>query len=358
MRIVHITYAFGLGGIETMLRNIVNEQVKYGHEIHLIVINNAVNEELHDSLDKRIVFHNIGRHAGSKNPLPYVRLNMLLGSINADVIHLHYSSIARFIWLPSLKKKLCATQHDVCTKQNSKTLHLVKRLYAISNVVKDDIWNKMHLKSEVVLNGIKPELICHTPHKPNAKFKIVQVGRLMHEKKGQHILLKAIQKLISEGYKNMEVDLIGTGDSMDYLKTLANNLNISDCVHFLGAKEQSYIFKHLHEYDLFVQPSIYEGFGLTVTEAMAAKVPVLVSENQGPLEIIDNGQFGYYFKNMDIDDCAVKIALFLNRKNDVSMIDNAYNRVINLYNVEKTATIYLKKYEDFITSGYDDNLLE
>lgn len=40
------------------------------------------------------------------------------------------------------------------------------------------------------------------------------------------------------------------------------------------------------------------------------------------------------------------------------MIDNAYNRVINLYNVEKTATIYLKKYEDFITSGYDDNLLE
>lgn len=358
MRIVHITYAFGLGGIETMLRNIVNEQVKYGHEIHLIVINNAVNEELHDSLDKRIVFHNIGRHAGSKNPLPYVRLNMLLRAIEADVIHLHYSSIARFIWLPSLKKKLCATQHDVCTKQNSKTLHLVKRLYAISNVVKDDIWNKMHLKSEVVLNGIKPELICHTPHKPNAKFKIVQVGRLMHEKKGQHILLKAIQKLISEGYKNMEVDLIGTGDSMDYLKTLANNLNISDCVHFLGAKEQSYIFKHLHEYDLFVQPSIYEGFGLTVTEAMAAKVPVLVSENQGPLEIIDNGQFGYYFKNMDIDDCAVKIALFLNRKNDVSMIDNAYNRVINLYNVEKTATIYLKKYEDFITSGYDDNLLE
>lgn len=48
----------------------------------------------------------------------------------------------------------------------------------------------------------------------------------------------------------MEVDLIGTGDSIDYLKTLANNLNISDCVHFLGAKEQSYIFKHLHEYDL------------------------------------------------------------------------------------------------------------
>ena len=155
MRIVHITYAFGLGGIETMLRNIVNEQVKYGHEIHLIVINNAVNEELHDSLDKRIVFHNIGRHAGSKNPLPYVRLNMLLRAIEADVIHLHYSSIARFIWLPSLKKKLCVTQHDVCNAQNSKYLYKCKRIYAISNVVKQDIWDWVHLQSEVVLNGIK-----------------------------------------------------------------------------------------------------------------------------------------------------------------------------------------------------------
>ena len=36
MTIIHITYAFGLGGIETMLRNIANEQARFGYNIHLI----------------------------------------------------------------------------------------------------------------------------------------------------------------------------------------------------------------------------------------------------------------------------------------------------------------------------------
>ena len=352
MCIIHITYAFGLGGIETMLRNIVNEQIKSGHEIHLIVINDFVNKELHDSLDKRIVFHNIGRHAGSKNPLPYVRLNMLLRAIEADVIHLHYSSIARFIWLPLLKKKLCVTQHDVCNVQNSKYLYKCKRIYAISNIVKQDILNWVHQPSEVVLNGINPELIDHTPHQKNERFRIVQVSRLMHQKKGQHILIQAVHRLVTAGYTALEVDFIGDGESKEYLQAMVRELKLEDYVHFLGAKDQTYIFAHLHEYDLYVQPSIYEGFGLTVTEAMAAKVPVLVSENQGPLEIIDNGKYGYFFKDQDADDCAAKIKIFLTRQNETAQIEKAYQRVLRLYNVKATANTYLEKYNEFIDSNY------
>lgn len=133
----------------------------------------------------------------------------------------------------------------------------------------------------------------------------------MHEKKGQHILIKAVNKLIKQGYNQIRLDIIGDGDSHKYLKTLVKELDITEYVRFLGSKNQSYIYEHLCDYDLFVQPSIYEGFGLTVTEAMAAKVPVLVSENQGPIEIIDYGRLGYSFKNQDIDDCAAKIAIFL-----------------------------------------------
>lgn len=53
MVIIHITYAFGLGGIETMLRNIANEQARFGYNIHLIVINNNVNDELRTSLNEK-----------------------------------------------------------------------------------------------------------------------------------------------------------------------------------------------------------------------------------------------------------------------------------------------------------------
>ena len=352
MCIVHITYAFGLGGIETMLRNIVNEQIKFGNEIHLIVINDVVNKELYDSLDKRIIFHNIGRRAGSKNPTPYISLNLTLKKIKADVIHLHYSSIARFIWLPSLRNKLCVTQHDVCNIQNSRFLYKSKKIYAISNIVKHDIWNWVHLQSEVVLNGIKPELIDHSPHERNERFRIVQISRLMHQKKGQHILIQAVHRLVTDGYTGLEVDFIGDGESKEYLQAMVRELKLENYVHFLGAKDQTYIFAHLHEYDLYVQPSIYEGFGLTVTEAMAAKVPVLVSENQGPLEIIDNGKYGYFFKNQDANDCAAKIKLFLTNQNETAQIEKAYQRVLLLYNVKITAKNYLEKYKDFIDSSY------
>ena len=335
-----------------MLTNIANEQVALGHEVHIVVINNIVDRGLKEALDNRICFYCLMRKVASKNPLPYLRLNRLLRKINGDLIHLHYSSIARFIFLPELNTKLCVTQHDVCNAVNSKYLYKSKRIYAISNVVRDDIFEKVHLKSEVVMNGIKPELIDHTPHDSNGIIRIVQVSRLMHEKKGQHILIKAIAQLLEKGYNNISLDFIGEGESFDYLKGMAENLGVACYVNFLGKREQSYIFAHLHEYDLFVQPSIFEGFGLTVTEAMAAKVPVLVSENQGPLEIICNGRYGYSFRNQDVEDCAAKIELFINGQNDRSMVEAAYHRVISLYNVKVTAATYLQKYKEFIDSDY------
>lgn len=107
--------------------------------------------------------------------------------------------------------------------------------------------------------------------------------------KGQDILIEAIFILHQKGFKNISVDFIGDGESKDFLKELVKSKQLENQIHFLGSKEQSYIFSHLKEYDLFVQPSRKEGFGLTVTEAMVAKIPVLVSDQEGPMEIIKMG---------------------------------------------------------------------
>lgn len=350
MKIIHITYGLGLGGIETMLHNIVNEQATLGQKIFIIVINDIINNELKNSLDPRIKFICLKRKVSSISILPFIKLNYLLFKINPDIIHLHYSSIARFIFIPSLLHKTCVTQHDVCNKQNSQYLYKCKKIYAISNIVKSDIKKWTGLDSEVVLNGIDVDKIKHQQysHTETKLFKIVQVSRLMHEKKGQHILIHAVNKLIKQGYNQIRLDFIGDGESNEYLEILVKELDMKEYVRFLGSKDQSYIYEHLCDYNLFVQPSIYEGFGLTVTEAMAAKIPVLVSENQGPLEIIDYGKYGYSFKNKDIDDCATKIKIFLNEQNDKNMLEKAYRRVREKYNVKITAETYLNKYKTFI----------
>ena len=66
-------------------------------------------------------------------------------------------------------------------------------------------------------------------------------------------------------------------------------------VHVCIIKPQPYIVEHMADYDLLVQPSRWEGFGLTVAEAMAAKVLVSVSEGQGPAEVTCGYFYGWIF---------------------------------------------------------------
>lgn len=341
MKIVHVTWGFGLGGIETMLVNIANEQI-IDNEVTIIVLNPNVEHSLVATLNDKIRLICLNRAKGIKSLKAYWDLNLYLFRNHPDVIHLHYANIAKVI--PLFCNRTIVTMHDVCKGENSSNLHLCKKICAISEVVRKDIWEKEHLESVVVLNGIRPELFCQKKHKEDGVFRIVQISRLLHQKKGQHILIHALSRLVRMGYDHFSLDIIGEGESEVFLKTLVVELNLEEKIHFLGPKDQTYIQTHLCEYDLFVQPSLFEGFGLTVTEAMAAKVPVLVSENQGPLEIIENGKYGYAFKNGDIEDCAEKIALFLKHENDNRLIDLATERVYNLYNVKNTAKTYLLQY--------------
>ena len=57
-----------------------------------------------------------------------------------------------------------------------------------------------------------------------------------------------------------------------------------------GFKSREYVYENLCQYDLYVQPSIFEGFGLTLAEAIAAEVPVITSDLEGPVEVIAGGQ--------------------------------------------------------------------
>lgn len=352
MKIVHVTYGFQLGGIETMLHNIANEQASSGHEVSIIVINDIVNKELRATLDDRIRFICLKRKVGSRSFIHIFKLNLAIHAIRPDIIHLHYSSIARFLFDPFHKLHVCVTLHAMCTRQNSEYLYKTRHIYAISDVVKEDIMKWTGLDSETIYNGIDPGLIkTRESDRRGKEFRIVQVSRLVHTIKGQHILIQAVYELVKKGYSNIKLDLIGSGESLEYLTNMVNELKISGNVSFLGARSQNYIFSHLCRYDLFVQASLYEGFGLTVAEAMAAKVPVLVSETDGPMEVIDYGKCGYYFKNGDVADCASKIEMFINGQNDAAKTEEAYKRVLNNFDVKVTAAAYIRKYEEIIAES-------
>ena len=89
------------------------------------------------------------------------------------------------------------------------------------------------------------------------------------------------------------------------------------------------------DYHLLVQPSLSEGFGLTVTEGMAAGIPILVSDLPALLELTDRGTHGYYFKHNDVDALAQML-----------------HHIIEHY---EEALLLADKARQYVTANFDSN---
>lgn len=77
---------------------------------------------------------------------------------------------------------------------------------------------------------------------------------------------------------------------------------------------------------------------------MASKLPVIVSSDHGLEEVIDYGKYGYVFENGDPLACADKIEIFLKHENNPLQIEEAYQRVLDLYDIKVTVNTYINKY--------------
>ena len=103
MKIAHIHWSLGTGGIETMLPDIVSEQAKT-NEVALIIVNDWVEKSILAKVDKRVKVVLLNRHAGSKNPLPIIKLNLFLMRFRPDIIHTHAYQEIKLVFYPFGKR--------------------------------------------------------------------------------------------------------------------------------------------------------------------------------------------------------------------------------------------------------------
>lgn len=345
MKIAHVVWGMETGGVETMLVNIINEQV-VSNKVALFIINDYVEETIIKKISSKCIIKRINRKPGIKDYFKILKLNILIWMFNPDIIHVHSYQVSTLI---KGRWKIVRTIHN--THNKTKEYSKMDALYAISNAVKDYTVNQGFPNVIVVENGIDVNSFSRRGKRiPKENiYHIVQVGRLFSSQKGQDLLIKAISILVNEkGVTNFMMHFIGVGKSEDILRKMVKDLQISDYVFFEGFKDQDFIKNNLCSYDVFIQPSRYEGFGLTVAEAMAAKVPVLVSDIEGPMEIIDNGKYGMHFKKGDVVDLADKLEIILKGGYDYSMIDPAYDYVKEHYDVSITAKKYIEEYKKVI----------
>ena len=329
-----------------MLPDIANEQAKT-NEVALIIINDRVEPSILAKVNQeRVKVVSLNRHEGSKNPWPIIKLNLFLMKFRPDVIHTHAYREINLVFYPFGKR--VRTIHN--TYNVSDEYPKYDQLISISKAVYE-FTQKQGFDSVVADNGIPVSRIAHSKAAPftDGKLHFIQVSRWDLEQKGPDILLKALGILKNiYGINNFQMHFVGNGVDKSQLIKMTHELHLDDHVIFEGLKEQTWIYENLCRYDLFIQPSRYEGFGLTVAEAIAAKVPVLVSNIEGPLEIIDGGRLGMNFQNESAADCAVKLKSFIEYGRNDAQVMEAYQYVCEHYDVSITARKYIDVYQSIL----------
>jgi Glycosyltransferase len=122
---------------------------------------------------------------------------------------------------------------------------------------------------------------------PVKAYIVGNVGRL-HFQKNQKFVIEVFFELVKK-IPEAELLLIGKGPDEMMLKEYVNHLHLEDKVHFLG--EQHNIQDWLSAMDLFLFPSLFEGFGMAALEAEANGLPVLMSEEASSSELNLNDYF-------------------------------------------------------------------
>jgi glycosyltransferase involved in cell wall biosynthesis len=119
-------------------------------------------------------------------------------------------------------------------------------------------------------------------------FLVGNVGRLALQKGQRHLI--AAMPLLLERVPRARAIIAGRGDLEDYLRDLAQEMGVADHVHVLGPRKD--VPALMHAIDVFVMPSIWEGFGLVLLEAMAAGRPIVASRVATIPEVVADGETG------------------------------------------------------------------
>lgn len=354
MKIVHAIFSFMIGGAETMLVDIINEQSKTD-SVSLIIINSNVDKELLKTLDKNIPVYLLDRNPGNKFALPKVFFNVrkIISKINPDVIHCHDNKL--FPFFSQWRKKTCVTVHGVT--HSLIFLNRFRAVFSISGAVMKNLKARGNVNSILVYNGINiDQYKVKTDYSFNIdtdEIKIIQIGRLFPQWKGQDFAIRSLSFLVKK-YPNANIKLyfVGAGDGLKELENLTEKYKLQDRIVFLGKVDRDWVKNNLYKYSIMIQPSVFEGFGLTIIEGIASGLPVIATNIYGPKEILEKLDAGLLILPEDSKDLTEKISWVIDDYISGDIRNKKYmlqdRSQLRQFDIRETSSNYLLKYKKYI----------
>lgn len=205
-------------------------------------------------------------------------------------------------------------------------------------------------KTQVIYNSVNPDLLTASENDlkrlrrelmiPADAFVYLNVGRL-DRPKNHKLLLEAFQKALPE-VPNSYLLIVGAGDLDNELKKQAEDFQINEKVLFLGRRND--IGALLEIADVFIFPSLFEGLGIALVEAMFKSLACIASKIEVFEEVIADGETGLLIDPTSVEELKdAMIELYKNKDLRKSLGVNAFQQAQSKFNAAVTA----KQWEDF-----------
>lgn len=364
IRLTYVLNIFGAGAVPNILLDLIPELE--GYDINIVSLQDIDKENdymVKKCHDKGIKLETL-KLKRKQLIKSYFYLKDYFQRNKPDIIHSHLgrSDILSALCKPD-DSKLITTFHNVRKNYNN----IIKLMYwftdnmvncrlSVSKAVKYSWYDQWYLNSDnvVIYNPVNSDRIENSGSvdllkkefniNPNDKV-ILTIGRLI-EQKGHIYLIEAMNKICQ--YKsNVKLIIAGEGKLDQYLEDEIKKRSLEDNIFLVGFRSD--IPELLYLTDLFVFPSLWEGLGLAVLEAMLSRVPVIASDIPALREYIENGKNGYLVDYNDVDKMAERIIELLeDRQLRTEFAESGYKLVKELFAVDKIAKQYDALYKEVL----------
>ncbi len=345
--IIHFIYSLGRGGAEVMLVRVLKELTEYRNIVVEIYGENAFGSEL--ECDKYI---SLNLKSTFMFPIGILKLKRILKKYNADLIHTHLfwpTVIARIATpkrIPLLTTIHTSIAHSLDYKLMrvriiDKLTYRIRKniIIGVSKGVLEDYFKVLNLKryqSYLLYTFVDTDRFKTVPASQtnsSEKFLIVSVAALRQGKNFEY-LIRSFAKLKNP---NVEFHIYGAGCMRDKLQSMIDEYKVP----IILQGERSNIQEVLPSYNMYISASCFEGFSLSILEAMALRLPLLLSDIPSFREQCNDTAM--YFNLSDENDFVNKLNVCMNNPDKLNAFScRALTRVLENFTLPYH-TIALKK---------------
>lgn len=345
---LHVISAMETGGAEKLLCELLPALQRHDIEPELLIFKRVYSEFEKKLENQGIRIHSL--NAGNVyDPRIIFRLRKFFKGYNQ--IHAHLFPTGYFCAIATLGSniKCYYTEHSTSNRRREYPLlrwpeRFIYKRFAKTICISEAVRNNLSawlgegyedllkvINNGIDLNPFEKAIAANAPEP-----YILMVSRF-GSMKDQATVIKAFAQL---NHKRLRLKFAGAGPGETSCRELAKALGVCDKVDFLG--ERNDVPELMKGATIGIQSSLYEGFGLTAAEFMAAGVPVIASDVPGLKDVVAGA--GLLFKVADASDLASKIDSLIDDNNlRLSTIELQKKKVTN-FTIDRMAAEYAAIY--------------